>query len=113
MIIKYDKKLDILYIKNENEPVKSSLRIGPYIFDFSFNKKVIGVEILNTSDTFGKILNLDKTAFEHVEKAKIRNIMKPDVMMVAMTLIINKKEYNPVLNVPLKTESSKKGAVFL
>lgn len=104
MIIKYDKELDILSIRDEKEPVKSSLRIGPNIFDFSFNGKVVGVEILNVSETLGKILNLDENAFDNIEKAKIKNIFKPDVLMVVITMFVKKKEYNSILNIPLKSQ---------
>ena len=91
MIIKYDKNLDILTIRNEKESIKSSLRVGPNIFDFSFNGKVVGIEILNVFETFGKLLNLDKKSLEKIKIAKIRNIIKPDVLMIALTIFIEKK----------------------
>jgi len=102
MIIKYDEELDILSIRDENKKIKSSLRVGPHILDFSFDGKVVGVEILNASETLGESLNLDEGAFKDVEKASIRNIIKPDVLLVVLTLIIRKKEYVPILNIPLK-----------
>jgi uncharacterized protein YuzE len=104
MIIKYDKELDVLTIRDEKHVIKSSLRIGPNIFDFSFNGKVVGIEIMNVSGTMGKILNLKEDAFMNIENARIRNIIKPDVLMVVLTIVIRKKEYTSVLNIPLKTK---------
>ena len=78
------------------------MRIGPYIFDFSFDGKVVGVEILNVSETLGESLELDENTFKNIEKVSIRNIIKPDVLSVVLTFVIRKKEYVPILNIPLK-----------
>ena len=56
------------------------------------------------SETLGKLWGLDEKAFENIEKATIKNIIKPDVIMVGIMLSIRKKEYNQVLNIPLKSE---------
>jgi len=103
MIIKYDKYLDILTIRKERESIKSSLRSGPIIYDFSFDGKIVGVEILNVFETFGKVLNLNQNDFENIKRAKIRSIIRPDMIAVYLMLIIREKEYNPVLTIPLKS----------
>lgn len=50
MKIKYDKKVDVLYISLSHEPVKESDESKPgIIIDYSDNASIVGIEILNAS----------------------------------------------------------------
>ena len=51
MKIKYDKKVDAMYIKlNENEPYHSTKKVtDDVLVDYSKKGKVIGVEVLDAS----------------------------------------------------------------
>ena len=58
MEFSYNNHVNILYIKNSNEKVKESDEIvDGIILDYSENKDIIGVEILNYSN---RSLNLDQ-----------------------------------------------------
>lgn len=52
MQIKYDKKVDAMYIKlNENEPYHSTKKVtDDFLVDYSKDGKVIGVEVLAASE---------------------------------------------------------------
>lgn len=52
MQIKYDKKVDAMYIKlNENEPYHVSKKVtDDVLVDYSKDGKVVGVEVLSASE---------------------------------------------------------------
>lgn len=52
MQINYDKKVDAMYIKlNENEPYHVSKKVtDDVLVDYSKGEKVVGVEVLSASD---------------------------------------------------------------
>ncbi|MEO6166796.1 MAG: DUF2283 domain-containing protein [Chitinophagales bacterium] len=50
MKVKYDKEVDILYIKLSDDPIVESDETKPgIIFDYSASQSIIGIEILNAS----------------------------------------------------------------
>lgn len=50
MKVKYDKEVDVLYIKLSNEPIIESDEEKPgIIIDYSAAQHIVGIEILNAS----------------------------------------------------------------
>ncbi|MBP7497219.1 MAG: DUF2283 domain-containing protein [Bacteroidales bacterium] len=50
MKIKYDKKIDVLYIRFSDEPIKESDEQKPgIILDYSKEGSIVGIEILDAS----------------------------------------------------------------
>ncbi|MEO5674529.1 MAG: DUF2283 domain-containing protein [Chitinophagales bacterium] len=50
MKIKYDKEVDVLYIRLSDEPVAESDEAKPgIIIDYSSQSNIVGIEILNAS----------------------------------------------------------------
>lgn len=50
MKIKYDKEVDVLYIKLSEEPIIESDEEKPgIIIDYSASQQIVGIEILNAS----------------------------------------------------------------
>ncbi len=50
MKVKYDKEVDVLYIKLSDEPIAESDQEKPgIIIDYSAAQQIVGIEILNAS----------------------------------------------------------------
>ena len=55
MKLRYDKKIDALYIEFESNPYKESQEIQEgIIFDYDKKGKIIGIEILDASKKFSQ-----------------------------------------------------------
>jgi len=99
MIILYQKEFDILQIKEEKK-IKSGIRVGPFILDFSFDNKVIGIEILGASE----ILNMKEKDLSSIRDAKIKNIIRQDAILIIIKLLMKKQDVQKEIPIaiPLK-----------
>jgi len=73
--INYDFENDILYMFS-GERVKDSLQIENFVIDFSYDNKIVGVEILDASKFLSKILET------HITKQMLKEDLKEGYMSV-------------------------------
>ena len=86
---RYDKENDILYIFKDIKP-RGSIEIGDFIVEFTANlQKAVGLEILNASKVLSKLFPRFpvKSALTHIEKANLRAIHRPDIVIVQYAFV--------------------------
>lgn len=93
MEISYDKENDLLYF-NEGEKVQDSLDIGNLFLEFSGKNDIMGVEILNASQTVSELTGNETTVedLENIEDAEIKIIPEDSVVFIVLKLKIAKGE---------------------
>lgn len=85
--IDYDPESDSLYIYKGKENVKSSIDIGNVIIDISFDRKAVGIEILDATKAF----ELRKKELKNIKKANIRTILRPNFFGIKIKLLLSRK----------------------
>ena len=86
LIISYDKKSDMLYVKKASRPISHSLDIGEMIVDFDSSNRVVGLEVFN----FSKILKVKKSEIDDILNARIlekRNRVE-NLMIVGVYVLV-------------------------
>lgn len=87
--VDYDKKNDILYV-NKGEKVKDSLQIDDFVIDFSYDNKIVGMEILDASKEISSLIErtLDKKDLAKIKDAKISVKKGRDAIYVKLALVL-------------------------
>lgn len=91
--ISYDKENDLLYF-NQGEKVQDSLDIGNLFLEFSGKNDIVGVEILDASQTVSELTGNETTVedLENIEDAEIKIIPEGSVVFIVLKLKIAKGE---------------------
>lgn len=101
--IDYDKENDILYVYS-GEKVKDSLEVDNFVLDFSYDNKVVGVEIFNASKILSKLalIKISKNILSKIIDATISFYQSRDIffVIVGLVLIIGKKRREIPVQVP-------------
>lgn len=98
--IDYDKENDILWVYS-GEKVKDSLEIDNFVIDFSFDNKVVGVEISNASEVLSKLalVKVSKNVLSKIIQASLSFYQGKELFYVVVGLILmidNKRKEIPI-----------------
>lgn len=90
--VDYDFENDVLYVYS-GEKVQDSLEIEKFVLDFSFDNRIVGVEILNASKTLSNILNIKigKRLLSSLKEAGISITHGKEMMFVLLILPVKMK----------------------
>lgn len=98
--IDYDEENDILWVYS-GEKIKDSLEIDNFVIDFSYDNKIVGVEIFNASKVLSKLAlaKISKSALTKITRASLSFYRGKELLYVIVSLILtieNKKKEIPV-----------------
>ncbi len=102
-IISYDKENDILMIHkgfSAEEKFKSNIDAGDLVMDVSTKGRVRGVEVMNASRFF-KEFEIKKDMLENISDANFNTSLKPQGIIISMTIRSEKEELPAKIAVPL------------
>ncbi len=94
--IDYDQENDIFYISNK-EKVKSSLDIGDFILDISYDNLICGIEIMDASENLG----VSKEVLGNVQNIKMSVTYKTNHVYVLLMITFNKEDKEVNIPIPL------------
>lgn len=106
--VSYDSENDILYL-NEGSSVQDSLDIGDFYLEFSGDGKIVGVEVLNASDTISQLTgeDFDTSNLESILDAKLNVHIKDEFAFVVLYICVEKDgekvQESVGINVPSST----------
>jgi uncharacterized protein YuzE len=92
--MKYDQEEDILSL-SKNIKIKASIDIGDFIIDIDHKGFVVGMEILNASQT----IRLTESQLSSLERASMSISYKPNYLLI--TLLLKLKEKEKDISIPL------------
>jgi len=101
-ILDYDIENDILFIHRKDVKTKGSVEImgGDIIMDFSKDKEVVGLEIMNASE-FLKNFNITKNMLSQALAGDIKIVQQRSVLFITIILKMPKNiEKEAILTVP-------------
>lgn len=100
--IDYDAENDIFYVYT-GEKVKDSLQIENFILDFSFDDKIVGIEILNASKTLSDMLSfpITKEILQNIIDASITTISWKEIALVRLLLFVKPQKSNVPSQLPV------------
>ena len=104
-MLDYDKENDILFIHRKDVKTKGSVEVmgGDIIIDFSKDKEVIGIEIMNASELL-KNFDITKDMLSEAIAGDIRVAQQRNVLFLTIVLKISKNiEKEAILTVPSLT----------
>jgi uncharacterized protein YuzE len=106
----YDKFNDDLFIFDSISTSKGNIEIGNIILDLDSKKNIVGMQILNASDTIKIITNenisIIKKLLSNLVSCKIDIRKKNNFILINFILISNEKELSSSLSVPYIKENS-------
>lgn len=86
----YNKEEDILLLSDPSKEVKYSLGVGDmFVIDFDSNDKVVGLEILDASET---IFGVSKKILENIKEVYIGAQYRQDIIVVGYRIFSIAKE---------------------
>ena len=92
--IDYDADNDIFSLSN-GEKIKSSLDIGDFILDVSYDNLISGIEIMDASENLG----ISKEDLQHVQTIKMSVTYKTNHVYVLLVILFKKNDKE--INVPI------------
>jgi uncharacterized protein YuzE len=112
-VVSYDGKEDVLYF-NKGSSVQDSLDIGDFFLEFDGEGQIVGVELLNASDTVSRMSGeeFSEEDFEDIRDAEIRVHSRGDFTFVVLYLILERegKEVREGVGVNLPTDAVNEAA---
>jgi len=93
----FDAEEDILLL-SKNKKVKASIDIGDFIVDIDYKGFVVGIEILNASETLG----ISMTSLKSLKKASMQVVYKPNYVLITLVMSLKNKEKD--LTIPLSVD---------
>lgn len=106
--LSYDPENDVLYF-NEGSSVQDSLDIGDFYLEFSGDGKIVGIEVLNASETISELTgeDFDSQSLENIVNAEIKVHFKGDFAFIVLYLSMEKEgervQESIGINVPSST----------
>ncbi len=106
--VDYDGENDILWVYT-GEKIKDSLEIDNFVIDFSFDNKVVGVEIFNASKLLSKLTltKIRKSMLSKIVKATLSFYQSKELfyIVVGLILMVNKKIREIPIQIPAPMET--------
>jgi uncharacterized protein YuzE len=106
--VSYDARNDVFYF-NESSSVQDSLDVGDFYLEFSGEGQIVGVEVLNASETISQLTgeNFDSDELESILDADIKVHVKGDFAFIVLYLWIERDgeevQESVGINVPSST----------
>ena len=94
--IDYDSVNDILFI-SDGEKVKSSLDIGDFVLDVSYDNLICGVEIMDASENLG----IDKEILKNIKSMRMSVTYKTNHVYVLLVITFKEKNKEANVTIPL------------
>lgn len=86
--VDYDEENDILYF-HTGEKIKDSLDFDQFVFDFSHDERIVGLEIMNASKLLKKLgVSVSKSALAKVRDAVFSTIQQREFLYVKVLFAI-------------------------
>lgn len=91
-IVSYDSENDVLYF-NSGKSVQDSLDIGDVFIEFSGDGEVVGMEVLNASETISELTEKDfsQEDLSNVTDADIKILTKGNFAFITLFFIVEKE----------------------
>ena len=113
-ILDYDKENDILFIHRKDTKTKGSVEVmgGDIVIDFSKDKEVVGIEIMNASELL-KNFDITKDMLSKVIAGDMKVAQQRNVLFLTLVLKMPKNiEKEAILTVPSLTSKLSPVAVI-
>jgi len=94
--IDYDSVNDILFI-SDGEKVKSSLDIGDFVLDVSYDNLICGVEIMDASENLG----INKEVLKNIKSMRMSVSYKTNYVYVLLMIAFKKEDREVNIPIPL------------
>ncbi|MCZ7395378.1 MAG: DUF2283 domain-containing protein [Candidatus Methanoperedens sp.] len=100
--IDFDYENDILYLYT-GEKVKDSLQIEDFIIDFSYDNKIVVIEILDASKILSELsqTNLTKDALSKIESAGISVYHGKELIYVLLAIRLSINQESVDIRIPI------------
>ena len=91
--LSYDNENDILYF-NKGERVKDSLDFGNIFLEFSNNNEVVGVEVLNASETLSNLSgqDFDSNSLDNIQDAELKMVPDGETTFIVLKLLVPRED---------------------
>lgn len=97
--IDYDLDNDILFISN-GEKVKTSLDVGDFVLDVSYNNLICGIEIMDASENLG----ISKSNLRKIQSIKMSVTYKTNHVYVLLMIVFKQKGKEVNIPIPLNLD---------
>lgn len=87
--IDYDEENDILWVYS-GEKIKDSLEIDKFVIDFSYDDKIVGVEIFNASEFISNLVlnKISKEMLSNIKEASLSFYQSRELFYVVVGLLL-------------------------
>ena len=87
--IDYDEENDILWVYS-GERIKDSLQVDNFVLDFSYDDKIVGVEVLDASEVLSKLslIKISKSMLSEIMEASISFYQSRELLYVVLGLVL-------------------------
>jgi len=87
--VDYDHENDILWVYS-GEKIKDSLEVDNFIIDFSFDDKVVGIEILDASEIISNLVlsKISKEMLSNIKEASLSFYQSKELFYIVVGLVL-------------------------
>lgn len=102
--VDYDEENDILWIYS-GDKIRDSLEIDNFIIDFSYEDKIVGVEILDASEVLSNmsLVKLSKNDLLNILEAGLSTYQGKELSYVVIRLVLMKKDIRREIPIQIPT----------